>query len=259
MKNFLLFTVFFLTISCNHKTKKAEEPAVKKVEEPAVEKENTALLIVNYELKDMTLKEHAALGSEVVSNFLPGKIDGLIGKTFIGNVDNGVFGGVYYFKNQKALDTYVNSELWNGIVTHPNLINFKTNAYGIASISDLSNGNASIRKTEKTEVPEEMSVLVVNYELKNMTLKEHTKLGAEVVSNFSPGKIDGLIGKTFIGNVENGVFGGVYYFKNQDDLNNYLNSDLWKGIVTHPNLVNFKTDIYEVASISLVSNGVPIL
>ena len=259
MKNFLLFTVFFLTISCNHKTKKAEEPAVKKVEEPAVEKENTALLIVNYELKDMTLKEHAALGSEVVSNFLPGKIDGLIGKTFIGNVDNGVFGGVYYFKNQKALDTYVNSELWNGIVTHPNLINFKTNAYGIASISDLSNGNASIRKTEKTEGPEEMSVLVVNYELKNMTLKEHTKLGAEVVSNFSPGKIDGLIGKTFIGNVDNGVFGGVYYFKSPEDLNNYLNSELWKGIVAHPNLVNFKKDTYQVASISLASNGVPVL
>ena len=161
----------------------------------------------------------------------------------------------YYFKNQKALDTYVNSELWNGIVTHPNLINFKTDSYGIASISDLSNGNAAIRNTEKIKAPEGMSVLVVNYELEDMTLEAHAELGSEVVSNFSPGKIDGLIGKTFIGNVENGVFGGVYYFKNQDDLNNYLNSDLWKGIVTHPNLVNFKTDIYEVASIFLFQTG----
>jgi phenolic acid decarboxylase len=259
MKNFLFLTVLFLTISCNHKTKKAEDSAVKKVEKSAVEKENTALLIVNYELKDMTLKEHAALGLEVVSNFSPGKIDGLIGKTFIGNVDNGVFGGVYFFKNQKALDAYVNSELWKGIATHPNLINFKTDAYGIASISDLSNGNASIRKTEKTEVPEGMSVLVVNYELKGMTLKEHTALGLEIVSEFSPGKIDGLIGKTFIGNVDNGIFGGVYFFKNQEDLNNYLNSELWKGIVAHPNLVNFKKDTYQVASISLASNGVPAL
>ena len=259
MKNILFLTVLFLTISCNNKTKKVEEAPVKKVEEPAVIKENTALLIVNYELKNMTLEAHSELGSEVVSNFSPGKIDGLIGKTFIGNVDNGVFGGVYYFKNQKTLDAYLNSSLWNGIATHPSLINFKTDAYGIAPISDLSNGNASIRKTEKTKVPEGMSVLVVNYELKDMTLKEHAALGLEVVSNFSPGKIDGLIGKTFIGNVDNGVFGGVYYFKNQNDLNNYLNSDLWKGIVTHPNLVNFKTDTYEVASISLASNGVPTL
>ena len=259
MKNILFLAVLFLTISCNNKTKKVDEAPVKKVDEAVVIKENTALLIVNYELKDMSLEAHSELGSEVVSNFSPGKIDGLIGKTFIGNVDNGVFGGVYYFKNQKALDTYLNSELWKGIATHPNLINFKTDTYGIASISDLSNGNAAIRKTEKTKAPEGMSVLVVNYELEDMTLEAHAELGSEVVSNFSPGKIDGLIGKTFIGNVDNGVFGGVYYFKNQDDLNNYLNSDLWKGIAAHPNLVNFKTDIYEVASISLVSNGVPTL
>ena len=140
MKNFLFLTVLFLTISCNHKTKKAEDSAVKKVEKSAVEKENTALLIVNYELKDMTLKEHAALGLEVVSNFSPGKIDGLIGKTFIGNVDNGVFGGVYFFKNQEDLNNYLNSELWKGIVTHPNLVNFKKDTYQVASISLISNG-----------------------------------------------------------------------------------------------------------------------
>ena len=140
MKNFLFLTVLFLTISCNHKTKKAEDPAVKKVEKSAVKKENTALLIVNYELKDMTLKEHAALGLEVVSNFSPGKIDGLIGKTFIGNVDNGIFGGVYFFKNQEDLNNYLNSELWKGIVAHPNLVNFKKDTYQVASISLASNG-----------------------------------------------------------------------------------------------------------------------
>ena len=140
MKNILFLTVLFLTISCNNKTKKVEEAPVKKVEEPAVIKENTALLIVNYELKDMTLEAHSELGSEVVSNFSPGKIDGLIGKTFIGNVDNGIFGGVYYFKSQEELNNYLNSELWKGIVTHPNLVNFKKDTYQVASISLISNG-----------------------------------------------------------------------------------------------------------------------
>ena len=100
MRNILFLTVLFLTISCNNKTKK--------VKELAVIKENTALLIVNYELKDMTLEAHSELGSEVVSNFSPGKIDGLIGNTFIGNVENGVFGGVYYFKSQDDLNNYLN-------------------------------------------------------------------------------------------------------------------------------------------------------
>jgi hypothetical protein len=259
MKNILFLSLLFLTFSCNNTTEKPKETKVEKVDEQTVIKENNVLLVVNYELQDMTLEEHSELGSDVVSNFSSGKINGLIGKTFIGNVDNGIFGGIYYFENKKDLDNYLNSELWKSIATHPNLINFKTDAYGIASISDLSNGNAAIRNSEKSKFPDGMSVLIVNYELENMTLEAHAELGAKVVSNFSPGKINGLIGKTFIGNVDDGIFGGVYYFKNQVDLNSYLSSELWKGIATHPNLVNFKTDTYGVASISLISNGVPAL
>ena len=57
-------------------------------------------LLVNYELQDMSLEDHAKLGSEVAPNFKPENVDGLIGKTFIGDVDAGVFGGVYYFKSK---------------------------------------------------------------------------------------------------------------------------------------------------------------
>ena len=179
MKNILFLTVLFLTFSCNNTIEKPKETKVVKVDEQTVTKKNTALLVVNYELKDMTLEEHSELGSEIVSNFSTGKINGLIGKTFIGNVDNGIFGGVYYFENKEDLDIYLNSELWKSIATHPNLINFKTDAYGIASISDLSNGNAAIRNSEKSEFPDGMSVLIVNYELENMTLDAHAELGAQ--------------------------------------------------------------------------------
>ena len=92
-----------------------------------------------------------------------------------------------------------------------------------------------------------------------MTLEDHAKLGSDVVVNFAPGKIDGLIGKTFIGNVDKGVFGGVYYFTSPSSLDAYLDSELWKGIVAHPNLVNFKTDTYGIAPLSVISNGVPML
>ena len=120
--------------------------------------------------------------------------------------------------------------------------------------------NQQSKKTSKNENPvnEVQQILVVNYELNEMTLEDHSKLGSEVISNFMPGKIEGLIGKTFIGNIEKGIFGGVYYFKNQTSLKTYLDSELWKGIVAHPNLVNFKTDEYGVAPISANSNGVPV-
>jgi hypothetical protein len=73
-------------------------------------------------------------------NFTSEKIEGFIGKSFIGNTDTGVFGGVYHFKSKEAVDTYLNSEFWEGIENHPNLVNFTKEIYGIAPISTISNG-----------------------------------------------------------------------------------------------------------------------
>ena len=159
-----------------------------------------------------------------------------------------------------SVDAYLNSNLWKGIVAHPNLVNFKTEIYSVAPISKVSNGYADKRKTSK-EVGDSSAknVLVVNYELSEMSLEAHAQLGSNVVGNFAPGKINGLIGKTFIGNIDKGVFGGVYYFTDQASVDAYLESDLWKGIVAHPNLINFKKDNYNIASISTISNGLPSL
>lgn len=218
------------------------------------------VVTVKYELKEMTLDAHAQLGNDVVGNFAPGKISGLIGKTFIGNLEKGVFGGVYYFTDKASVDTYLASELWKGIVNHPNLVNFITESYSVAAISELSNGFADKRKTinEGNDYTAK-EILIVNYGLSEMSLEAHAQLGKDVVGNFAPGKIKGLIGKTFIGNLENEVFGGVYYFTDQISTDTYLASELWKGIVSHPNLVNFKYERYSIAPISSISNGLPSL
>tara|TARA_B100000795_G_scaffold268843_1_gene256674 strand:- start:8431 stop:9186 length:756 start_codon:yes stop_codon:yes gene_type:complete len=251
MKKSILFCVMLLIFSCKEKSK---TPIAD------VNSSQTQVLVVKYELQEMSLESHAQLGSDVVANFAPGKIKGLIGKTFIGNLEKGVFGGVYYFTDQVSLEAYLASELWEGIVAHPNLINFKTTTFSVASISDTSNGIAEKRKMA-TEEGDDIAkhLLVVNYELQEMSLIEHAQLGSDVVANFAPGKIKGLVGKTFIGNIEKGVFGGIYYFTDQDSLEAYLNSELWKGIVAHPNLVSFKTEIYMIAPISTISNGIPML
>ena len=99
------------------------------------------------------------------------------------------------------------------------------------------------------------AVLVVNFNLQDMSLEQYAALGTAVVPEFAPGKIDGLIGKTFISNVEKGVFGGVYYFTTNETMSGYLESDLWKGIEANENLVNFTKDTFSVASISQLSNG----
>jgi hypothetical protein len=128
----------------------------------------------------------------------------------------------------------------------------------LIAVFTLSCNQTEKQKTEDTHSHEGMMVLVVNYELEDISLEDHAKLGSEVAPNFKPGNIDGLIGKTFIGNVDAGVFGGVYYFKSKESVDTYLDSELWKGIVANPNLVNFTREVYGVAPIA-VSNGIPVL
>ena len=251
MKKILSFLIVAVFMSCNQ----SNEAQIDIVDAPQMQ-----VLVVNYELSDMSLEDHAQLGSDVVGNFAPGKINGLIGKTFIGNIKRGVFGGVYYFTDQASVDDYLASDLWKGIVAHPNLVNFKNESYSIAAISNVSNGFADTRKTStEADLNTANQLLVVNYELSEMGLEAHAQLGSDVVGNFAPGKINGLIGKSFIGNLERGVFGGVYYFTDQQSVDAYLVSDLWKGIVAHPNLINFKTENYSIAPISSISNGLPSL
>ena len=222
---------------------------------PADAKTN-AVLVVNFNLEDMSLEEYAALGNSVVPAFAPGKIDGLIGKTFIGNVEEGVFGGVYHFTSTETVDAYLSSELWKNIAGNPNLVNATTDIYNVAAISELSNGGLKAHNpAAKVIMPEGLSVLVVNFNLKGMTLQQYADLGNSVVPAFAPGEIDGLIGKTFIGNKE-GVFGGIYYFTTNETMSNYLESDLWKSIKANENLVNFTTETFSVASISELSNGI---
>ena len=53
----------------------------------------------------------------------------------------------------------------------------------------------------KTSIYSDETVLIVNYELENMTLEEHAKLGSDVAPNFTSENIPGLLGKSFIGSV----------------------------------------------------------
>ena len=100
-----------------------------------------------------------------------------------------------------------------------------------------------------------MHLLIVRYTLEKMTLDEHFELGVNVSPNFTPEKIEGFIGKSFIGNADTGIFGGVYHFKTKEAINNYLSSEFWQGIENHPNLVNFTKEIYFLLTLPAISIG----
>ena len=249
MKKILLFTCLISIFGCKTNVNNTSIYA------------NETVLIVNYQLENMTLEEHAELGTAVAPSFTSENVPGLLGKSFIGNLESEIFGGVYYFSDKNDVDVYLESELWKGVVAHPNLVNFKTDVFRTFDGTEMANGNHSMRKTSSnSDDASDLHILVVNYTNEvNPSDEEMSSQVKEYAPVFSNENYPGMIGKTMINSVDGNIYGGVYYFTSRSAIDNYLASDLWIGFEGDANTNVYKKDIYAVAPISSISNGVPIL
>jgi hypothetical protein len=251
MKKLIIAACVLLMVSCKNSENKQVESIYN----------DETVLVVNYQLENMTLDEHAELGSAVAPNFTSENVPGLLGKSFIGDIDRGVFGGVYYFSSLESVNMYLESDLWKGVVAHPNLVDFKTDVFRTFKGTELANGSHSMRKksTEQSDT-ENLQILVVNYTNKvNPSDKEMSSQVMEYAPVFSNKNFPGMIGKTMINSTDGNIYGGVYYFTNRSAIDDYFSSDLWIGFEGDDNTNVYKKDIYGVAPISTISNGVPVL
>lgn len=251
MKKLLIIASVLFIISCKNSQPKQSESIYN----------DETVLVVNYQLENMTLDQHAELGSAVAPNFTSENVPGLIGKSFIGDVERGVFGGVYYFSSLESVNTYLESELWKGVVAHPNLVNFKTDIFRTFKGTELANGSHSMRKkSSESSDAENLQILVVNYTNEvNPSDEEMSKQVMEYAPVFSNENFPGMIGKTMINSLDGDIYGGVYYFTNRSAIDDYFSSDLWVGFDGDKNTNVYKKDIYGVAPISSISNGLPVL
>ena len=249
MKKILLFTCLISIFGCKTNVNNTSIYA------------NETVLIVNYQLENMTLEEHAELGKAVAPSFTSENVPGLLGKSFIGNLESEIFGGIYYFSDKNDVDVYLGSELWKGVVAHPNLVNFKTDVFRTFDGTEMANGNHSMRKTSSNpDDASDMHILVVNYTNEvNPSDEEMSSQVKEYAPVFNNENFPGMIGKTMINSVDGNIYGGVYYFTSRSAIDDYLASDLWMGFEGDVNTNVYKKDIYAVAPISSISNGVPIL
>lgn len=251
MKKILIFTVCIGLFSCkSNESNKTDSIYADEV-----------VLVVNYELDNMTPEEHAAFGEAVAPNFNSEDIPGFIGKSFVGAVDKQVFGGVYYFNGEESVENFLESDLWMGVVAHPNLVNFSINTYNAFDGTEQANGlHASRKKSNNVEDAAGLHILVVNYNYveppTDEKMSSDVKLYAPVFSNEN---FPGMIGKTMINNRDKKIYGGVYYFTSRDAIDSYFESELWTGFEGDKNTDVYMKDIYSVASISAISNGVPVL
>ena len=249
MKKIIITICFFMLAACKNSKSENETPIYS----------DEAVLIVNYKLENMTFEEHAKLGAQVAPNFVSDSIPGLLGKSFIGNVEREVFGGIYYFENEQFVSEYLDSELWKGVVAHPNLVRFKTEVFKTFNGSKIANGEHKSRKTSTDPNDSEgLSVLVVNFD-SQPTESDISKMILEGATVFNNENFPGFIGKTFISKSDkNNVFGGVYFFESMSSIESYLSTDFWNDFENSEGINVFKKDTYRVASISTISNGVPV-
>ena len=251
MKKILILACIVSLFSCKNSTSN---------DETSIYADET-VLIVNYQIENMTMDEHAELGSAVAPNFTSENVIGLLGKSFVGDADRGVFGGVYYFSDSESVDIFLESDLWKGVVAHPNLVNFKTDIFKTFDGTELANGNHSMRKTSSDALDADgLHILVVNYTNEvNPTDEEISSQVKEYAPVFSNENFPGMIGKTMINSTDGNIYGGVYYFTSRSAIDDYLLSELWTGFEGDSNTNVYKKDIYMVAPISTISNGVPVL
>jgi len=85
--------------------------------------------IINFQLKDLSEEDYTKLCNDLASNFAD--IPGLISKVWLANSSTGTFGGVYFWKDQKAMEEFAKTELFNSVATHPNLTNISSKDFAV--------------------------------------------------------------------------------------------------------------------------------
>ena len=93
MKKFLIFTCFIMLMGCKNSNTN---------DQASIYADET-VLIVNYQLENMTLEEHAELGSAVAPSFTSENVPGLLGKSFIGNLETEIFEKNFFSFNLKSI------------------------------------------------------------------------------------------------------------------------------------------------------------
>ena len=101
-----------------------------------------------------------------------------------------------------------------------------------------------------------MQAQLITYQLKDISQAEYLK---QMVEHDAPvlAKVQDLISKVWLSDVPKNSFGGFYLWENKRAMQDFMNSDLVKAVVSRPFVTNVSSVDYEVnQSASLITRGV---
>jgi len=100
-----------------------------------------------------------------------------------------------------------------------------------------------------------MQAQVITYQLNDISQAEYLK---QMVEPDAPilAEVKGLISKVWLTNIEKNAFGGFYLWENKTAMEDFMNSDLVKAVVSRPFVKNVSSVDFEVnQNASLITRG----
>lgn len=85
--------------------------------------------IVQFQLKDISPDDYARLCADLASTFAV--VPGLVSKTWLAGHDTGTYGGVYVWEDRRAMEQFSKTELFQAVVTHPNLTGITSQDFAV--------------------------------------------------------------------------------------------------------------------------------
>ena len=85
--------------------------------------------VINFNLKDVSEQDYYKLCDDLAPTFA--KVSGLLAKTWLANSASNTYGGVYLWESKAAMEAFGKTELFNALVTHPNLANITSKDFAV--------------------------------------------------------------------------------------------------------------------------------
>ncbi len=87
------------------------------------------ILIVNFNLDGLSEEEFESSSQELAPAFAA--VPGLVSKVWLADRAEGIFGGVYTFESEQAVDDYLGSELFAAVGATPGIVNISVRRFGV--------------------------------------------------------------------------------------------------------------------------------
>jgi quinol monooxygenase YgiN len=98
--------------------------------------------------------------------------------------------------------------------------------------SDITKEQGDISITEGRGIS--MHILIINFSLEGIDEEQYSEQVESVAPAYA--SLLGLVSKTWLANQETNTYGGVYVWQDREAMENYLQTEIFKGMVDNPYL-----------------------